>query len=215
MVRALLDDRKSQTRRIIKPQPEPWRDYHLEGGCQTTDWHFKPGYYTVDGVHKRFGFWMFCKFDEGRFQPLPIWPGDLLYVREAFHPTQINADHDPRFGYPVAGVGYKADWSSGQPAYKWRPSIHMPKAHSRITLRVTDVRVQRLQDISEEDAKAEGVEFSAGGNEELGVGYRIGFTNIWSAIHGPDAWDRNPWVAAVSFETIKANVDDVVAREAA
>lgn len=75
------------------------------------------------------------------------------------------------------------------------------------TLTLTDVRVQRLQDISEADAEAEGAPFEVGGNEELGVGYSIGFVKLWNSIHGPDAWDANPWVTAITFTVEQRNID--------
>ena len=85
MVRAILAGRKSQTRRIMKPQPEPWKDFHLEGGCQQSDWSFKTGWQQVDAKKRRYGLWMHSNFHESRFQPCPYGgPGDYLWVKEGW-----------------------------------------------------------------------------------------------------------------------------------
>ena len=90
----------------------------------------------------------------------------------------------------------------------------MPRWASRLTLIVTDVRVQRLQEISEDDARAEGVTPHGGGWTGYGrdadlwlSNAKDGFRSLWNSIHGPGAWDANPWVAAISFETRRYNID--------
>lgn len=81
---------------------------------------------------------------------------------------------------------------------RWRPSIHMPRWASRITLEVVGVRVERLQDISEEDAKAEGCALSADW-KAFGV---VAFQQLWESINGPGSWDANPWVWVVEFRKL-------------
>jgi len=192
MVRAILDGRKTQTRRVIKPQPFGgiwYRPYHHE----PRNWQFatsKQGLITV--------YWT-----------APYAPGDLLWVRERLRATGNNQ------------VVYDAD-DSVHPDAEWvwknwtLPSIHCPRGLSRIMLEVTAVKVQRLQDISEDDAKAEGVERLKSGRGYYSAKHGRGavhfgvyhdyateaFADLWETIHGPDAWDANPWVAAYSFRRV-------------
>jgi hypothetical protein len=181
MVRALLDGRKAQTRRVLKVQPpEP---------CAFA------GFYSVplSGAFQ-------CRLQGEttlHTQRLPYVPGDRLYVREAFAKDDLMPN----------GVRYVATDDISE-LRKKRPSIHMPRWASRITLTVTDVRVQRLQKISEADAAAEGV----WGPEEPVETYgpRAGqsaFRSLWNSLHGPEAWAANPWVVAVSFTVAKCNID--------
>lgn len=133
---------------------------------------------------------------------LPYAPGDRLWVREALERANGEA-----IGYPADG-----DWLPNTP-WRWQrrtlPSIHMPRWASRLTLTVTEVRVQRLQDISEEDARAEGAKRPMAICEDDGTTYVDGFANIWTSLHGPDAWDANPWVAAISFGVQRGNIDQI------
>ena len=115
-------------------------------------------------------------------------PGDLLWVRETWAPSD-----------PVPA--YKAD-NPNSDGWGWRPSIHMPRSASRITLRVTAVRVERLQDISEEDATAEGVNPAVAGRSRWNYpiySHRTGFVRLWNELHGEHAWLGNPEVVAISF----------------
>ena len=125
MIRALLAGTKTQTRRIVKPQPKNRLVYAL-------DW------YDADGVHP--GVKVKCPYGRG---------GDLLWVRETFFPRLQNTAAIYRADSPDDGM---AEMYGG-----WKPSIFMPRTLSRLTLEVTNVRAERLHDISEEDAKAEGV----------------------------------------------------------
>ena len=233
MVRAIRDGRKTQTRRVLKPQPEPWRDYYLEGGCQRADWSFKMGTRTEDGKRYRFGLWMHCGFHESRFHPLPYAPGDRLWVRETWA-TWMLAPSLPGIGGNLCRdeVTYKAtdpDWhllerdrralrdiasqrEDGR-CGNWviRSPIHMPRWASRITLEVTDVRVQRLQEINEDDATAEGCS-SHGLNLTVAAGGLLPciefFRDTWASMHGPGSWEANPWVAAVSFKRVSPAPSD-------
>jgi len=192
MVRAILEGRKTQTRRAIKPQPEMLDS----GDCRVRvnrDWHTGPVDYLILDVMPRFA----CPYGQ---------PGDRLWVRETF-------------GYRDDGKLYfRADQTLGQfNVERWRPSIHMPRRVSRITLEITDVRVERLQNISEEDAVVEGLDallyVSDGlGNwvppdgETLSSTYpsaKHWFSCLWESINGPGSWSANPWVWVVEFKRIE------------
>jgi hypothetical protein len=206
MVRALLDDRKTQTRRIVKfiqgsaPCSCAHPNWH---STEPDDWHCGTCGAGVRGAQGAFN---------GLRCPYGV-PGDTLWVREsAWYDRQeigglgkrvfFEGGH-VRFDSGATGQGpghpdtYTAEMFSLNSSLKKRPGIHMPRWASRITLRVTDVRVQRLQEISEADALAEGVEPL----EELTTA--VGeYSVLWDQIHGPDAWNANPWVWAISFERI-------------
>ena len=153
--------------------------------------------------------------------------GDRLYVREAFQGHSAYEAH----GYKPSDWGNKPIWycADGEPdplysaSIRKRPSIHMPRWASRLTLTVTDVRVQRLNDISEADAWAEGCRpgemndlgnpFPADEPDPSGIGERgwdcagDWFADLCNTIHGPSAWDANPWVVAISFDVRRGNID--------
>lgn len=231
-IRALLDGRKTQKRVVLRLQPpEDYRGRVLSQASNRV--------LLVDdaGMH--------CDVD------LPYAPGDLLWVRETWRLNRSTSEADD---LPEGDILLRVMFADGAmieaPAAQfyglydgragWRPSIHMPRWASRITLRVTGVRVERLNDISEADAIAEGatsrpachgfrstddgwsMDWSAVGQQSRfgtgGVlterdvslgGARWAFASYWNDINGPDAWDANPWVVAVSFTPILANVDQV------
>lgn len=175
---------KTQTRRIVKPQPSrvdahgSW--YAMPSGGESLNCYDCP-YGTV---------------------------GDRLWVREAWccgRPAlPTGRGIIPHYG-PMSTVNdsltvrYKGDWLTGD-APKWRPSIYMPEWACRTWLKLTAVRVERLHDISEEDAKAEG----AYGYPAYET-YRMGFRGLWESnkIHKPGSWDLNPWVWVLSFNRLK------------
>ena len=186
MVRALLAGTKTQTRRVLKPQP-------LTVGDQ-------------------FGFRQGARNDE-----LPYQPGNRLYVREAFRLRQDQDSKPPSQDWWKSGAWYHADDPTLEPsgcgggAGKLRPSIHMPRWASRITLVVTDVKVERVQDISGDDCIAEGI----WPREERKLG-RSGeaieaFRDLWDPINAKRGygWDVNPWVAAISFTVHQGNIDSL------
>ncbi|MRN43432.1 MULTISPECIES: hypothetical protein [unclassified Brucella] len=197
MVRANLDGRKTITRRILKPQPQP--DMALIGV-------YAPrltavfGYTTPNAD---------CKI------ALRYMPGDRLWVREAWAPLSALTHNDPG-AQALADRGfYRADNGTvdGEIS-RWRPSIHMPRWASRLTLIVTGVKIQRLQDISEEDAIAEGVERDSDGWRDYLMPHTQCCTNatdsfhtLWDHINGPGAWAANPWVVAYSYRAISKNID--------
>lgn len=194
MVRALLDCRKTQTRRVLKPQPsKPWGSAFQDG----------QRWWTGDSLTAEV-------IEEWK---LPFATGDRLYVREAFSYERLDTD---RNGFMPPWY-----WADGNPKsgdfMRPKPSIHMPRWASRLTLTVTDVRVQRLQEISEADAAAEGLVSAYEGWATDTGGSHWGDTAVnsyrvlWNDLHGPDAWDANPWVAAITFSVHRANIDQMEA----
>ena len=191
MVRAILDGRKSCTRRVIK-LPE-----NMDGVPvgKSGDSNNPLGFMYPGGIKRP-----------------PYQPGDILYVRETWHKG-------------LERYIYRADYSDTEKFYqggkeiemKWHPSIHMPKEAARIWLKVPDVRVERLQEITEEEAKAEGAKQCYEHVDRLenkpvtylaedGHGYYVlGFKNIWNnTIKKSDldryGWSANPWVRVIEFE---------------
>lgn len=153
--------------------------------------------------------------DGGPYFKLKYRPGDRLYVREPWRTLQKWDDLAPRnLADDRSKVTYEADPERRNPLWafgKLRPSMFMPRWASRITLIVTDVKVERLQDISEADAWAEGVWNCGeddGGKSIPGEGREL-FQNLWSAINGPDAWARNDWVTAYTFRPHLCNIDQM------
>lgn len=175
MIRAILEGRKSATRRVLK---SGWAPENRIASLP-------------DGPNKG-------------LRVIPYATGDMLWVREAFsYSWAVKDDPERRHYMPcwywADGNPIDGDWS------KPKPSIHMPRWASRITLRVTAVKVERLQDISEEDAKAEGCEEGYCTVDGIAEGWsaKSDFQRLWESIHGPGAWEANPWVAAISFERVK------------
>lgn len=200
MVRALVDGRKTQTRRIVKPRRASslfaleddgtpvWADsYIMDPG--NAEWRMRDNPYGV--------------------------PGDRLWVKEthAIVPrtayamsegVQQNLRPDDNHDAAV----YFADWERSKPG-RWRPSIHMPRWASRLTLEVTEVRVERLLDCSDADAQAEGLQWVTPGMWSvdrtlpiIGVDARQVYFELWDHINGAGAAETNPWVWAVSFRVL-------------
>lgn len=210
MVRAILDGRKTVTRRIVKPQP-------LEGYDRSA-W-YSPGVMGWTPDPEPAGIWQKVRCPYGQ-------PGDRLWVRETFKEI-ASGEVKQGYGEVRYGFAYQADaatrWASrptiihdlrDQPPTgpmqfqprPWKPSIHMPKRASRITLEVTGVRVERLQEISENDSLAEGIDADmcrqSIGKAPLKGGYFpiCAFSYLWDQINGAGSWDANPWVWVVEFE---------------
>jgi hypothetical protein len=193
MVRAILAGRKTQTRRVIKPVPT----FNGGGTCHDAD------ALQQDYVEPHWVFPKICKYGA---------PGDTLWVRETWclkQPLRFPSVHYRADGEHVVlddGDGFTAVNKDGSEKSPWRSSIHMPRWASRITLRITDVRVERLQDISEGDARAEGCPYPpewAGRFMDRDETAKTWFKSLWNHIHGPDAWQENPWVWVISFERVK------------
>jgi len=211
MVRAVLDGRKTVTRRIVKPQPPAGHvlvGRTISSTCVADEgkWVWSGGDKAVELIEPhRVG----CPYGQ---------PGDRLWVRETHmrvpHPSEMGLTremlpHTWDACCEVAGTFlYRADPCSDLVAdgRHWTPSIHMPRATSRITLEVTGVRVERLQDITPAQCVAEGaLSWAAEQDSPLrdlpAEGARIAFAGLWSATGGD--WDANPWVWAVEFKRIE------------
>lgn len=198
MVRAILDDRKKETRRPIK---QPFEVH--ESGNEV--WFTRSRNFNGE----------YC-----RFHPLepPYKKSDILYVRETWcHEAEFNPNGHRTGEYPP--YYYKADLiqqiADDKQIVKWRPSIHMPKEAARIFLRVTDVLVQRVQEITDEGALAEGIrEFTLSASNGITKLYGITssqsgfsfsakdeFKLLWQDVY--KNWTDNPWVSVIKFERIK------------
>ncbi len=204
MVRALLDGRKTQTR----------RKFELPANSGRMKLSAMPNIRE-------------CKWQRG----------DRLWVREAWRVDAEWDDCPPREFDGADAIHYEADseqrlhlWGNPFTPGRLRSPIHMSRWASRLTLLVTDVRVQRLQEISDADAKAEGLATvtkdgnlwkfgipdrdGLPGNDDHGwhwedwqVDARKAFSRLWNSIHGPGAWEANPWVAAINFTVHRCNID--------
>lgn len=170
MVRAILEKRKTQTRRVIKPQPEAWA--HDMVGWELAMPNCRPLY--PDSFARSY-----CPYGQ---------PGDRLWVRETW---TIPDPTDKRT------VCYRSSNDPITTGEKWKPSIYMPRWASRITLEITGVRVERLQDISESDAKAEGCP-----HYETPDGTCSYWFREYLKKHGHMEWDANPWVWVVEFKRV-------------
>lgn len=172
MVRAILAGAKTQTRRVVK-------DRHIDAA---------PPACFFQWLRER------CPYGQ---------PGDRLWVREAYMHEPADYCWEASVSIPCrpAFTVYRADYPESRPGEGWKPSIHMPRALSRITLEVTAVRVERLHDISDEDALAEGVYPTRTG---LYPGApRAEFRALWESINGLESWDANPWVWVVEFRRMQ------------
>lgn len=148
-------------------------------------------------------------------------PGDRLWVRETWRPAVSAADPwHVAVAYAADGRVKHWDWASDADFGDWRlpkrakhgdvPSIHMPRWASRLTLIVEDVRVQRLQEITLGDICAEGLARSIYDFRPVQRGFDA-FADLWNSLHGPEAWDANPWVCALTFTVHKTNIDQMEA----
>lgn len=246
MVRALLDDRKTQTRRDLTktfaryPQLE---GYETNGTLKPIDGRSVP---CVEFIHSKLGLWHPEENPNGRsgwYVPLKAAVGDRLWVRENAavrhqswhhvdgdaHQVCYRADEDEYgrwLGLASCGNGIRRGKAPSvfprkshnlDGSLRWQPSIHMPRWASRLTLIVTEVRVERLQDISDEDAFAEGISLD---NPRAGIDVdidgdwwpgaaRARYRSVWEAINGHGSWNANPWVAAYTFTVVKQNIDQI------
>lgn len=216
MVRALLDGRKVQTRRIVKcrngEQPTELGLTYIGENLWVSPVNF-------DGLVDRNAF---CPYGQ---------PGDLLYVKEVcwmwgrwvkngktktgLQAWKFKADeHDPRIRFD------KPDWTvkrNGDVGWVYRHARFMPRRASRLILRITNIRVERVQDIAWQDAVREGIDCPWGNDKKTPDEWKPYpgkkpealryFKKLWNTVNGPDAWDRNDWVWVIEFEVIKQNVD--------
>jgi len=214
MVQGIQEDRKTVTRRLnnldfVNSSPGEWKFYKLL-------WNEKNGlqafFKDEDDPHSAWG----CRCPYGNI-------GDLLWVRETYtilEPEHCTDGMKSRFYFKADHHESNEEWrkeciADGYP-YKWIPSIHMKKDHARIWLKITDIRVERLQNITEESAKAEGVESKfkkyKEDKEDGAIVYKnyrdnsiyldpkSSFCSLWVKINGKGSWELNPWVWVIQFE---------------
>ncbi|HBX7853881.1 hypothetical protein MKR01_29360 [Klebsiella sp. K4-154] len=212
MVRAILDGRKTQTRRPVK---FPVLDKNL--GCELSGNELAGELSAGNYLNSAFG-----------------KPGDRIWVREAYRfPASLDDVSPTGVGEMAVATGYRKPWaptfyeftgtfSDGWKGFetppkvsdagKLRPSIHMPRWASRILLEITDVRVERLNTISEEDARSEGIIdggcLNCGESEPCGCANpepdaTDAFAYLWQSIYGQESWNANPWVWVISFKRVE------------
>lgn len=223
MVRALMAGTKTQTRRAIKPQPY----VDAQGNFCWNGSNFGQDF---SGPHIQAIASPLPTSKTGRVRCPYGKRGDRLWVRETWMDLQgTGVEHRSQADGKLQRYAYGADTPPGSYGdecrkdfgLKWRPSIHMPRWASRITLEVTGVRVERLQDISEADAAAEGIEPIEGSREMPGPNHfsvrEVGgwanfptaqeaYRYLWESINGPASWDANPWVWVVEFRRVEAKL---------
>lgn len=196
MVQAILQGKKTQTRRIVKSR-------HESGLFQVSRRITDGQIVSIQSLD----------WDERNCEKDIVCPygqvGDILWCRETW------CEYNDGYAYKAttSGALYEPNGYAYMP--KWKPSIHMPRAACRLRLQITDVRVERLQDISERDAKAEGVEYKM--FEGSGLGYkiygsdtydqmtqlpRVSFASLWQSINGSDSWEKNEFVWCLTFQPI-------------
>lgn len=216
MVQALLAGRKTQTRRIMKPQPEI---YEVDGK-EMFRWNTKKVF--SQGEVSRINDLFSLTAPYGQV-------GDILWVRET---AQLVGDGEDSYWTHRASEDGRL-WE-GTEGWTWRPSIHMPKAACRIWLEITDIRVERVGEISEEDAVAEGIQelFSSlntdpevewAYGEKMYKNYmwpedpqglfdpKLSFESLWESINGPESWEANPFVWALTFKVLSATGKPTIA----
>lgn len=217
MVKAILEGRKTVTRRVVTARNSSFSGTF--GGWPSLD--FSQAY--VDG-------------DKSQYQylhvPNPAWEtshrvgpkydkGDILWVRETWAPFNGDCGIGCEYGCHCPTYIYKADYDDTEVI--WKPSIHMPRAACRLRLEIVSIGVERLQDITEEDAIREGIEPDPLGPDSIDggvlypglrfynyadVGYRYvkpleSFQSLWTKINGPESWNANPWVWRIEFKVIE------------
>lgn len=213
MVKSILNGTKTQTRRIIKSK-ETLTEY--EGVLENKNFPF--------WEEEKLGKHLFHT-EDGEFLTKPKCDvGDVFWVRETFCEMYDTEDHQELEGNPIEtfdmGIGYKADGKPEHKYDKWKPSIFMPRSACRIFLEVTNVRVERLQDISEEDSKDEGInvftkdgtvdKYDAIGTPwvEMKTTAKFAFKQLWDFINLKRIpWSANPWVFVYDFKIINKPIN--------
>lgn len=209
MVRAILREiekpgtGKTQTRRLIKPQPktpfyshahQEWRDARHSPTQKIGAIRISAG----DRLYVREHWRVSQKWDETAPRDLPVRTITIFCEAGGSIANQASGKWEPDNAYPPS----RPEWVG-----KHRQAMHMPKWASRITLIVEGVKAERLQDCSEEDAIAEGATLDAG--NRLHPNYRMAYSNLWDEINGPGSWEANPWVVAYSFRPVLGNIDQI------
>jgi hypothetical protein len=218
MVQAIMENRKSKTRRLLRPISNQleWLNDDLLNAVPKIEAHFHSGICEAQLEHPKGG-------------PLTVIPspygttGDLLWVREAFRLHKSFDERSPRevrdlmtadeilplIRWEADTVHHPCDWG------RYRHGRFLPMALARTWLRITDVRIERIQEITEEDALAEGVAIDAGhcykvaGHPEWAHATARGcFETLWGSLHGSESWDSNSWVWVYSFERAESPKKD-------
>ena len=203
-VRAILKGTKTQTRRVIKIDPKyPESTIAIENG-KITIYKKKHGEYM--GL-----------YHEYEYKNFPYQKGDFLWVRESIRKRDVGCANATHFGAtyladftPVMGEGPHGGHYLGRAIVQWkwkrdtRPSIHMPRWASRITLEITEVRAEQIQQISYEDIRAEGIEKEL---TDTSIQMKRNFMKLWDSINAKRGypWESNPWVWIISFEVKELN----------
>lgn len=227
MVQAILQGRKTMTRRLFNPQPMDCGELHKQ--YTEASWKNEPANF-VESITKGFWYCQYCGNGVrlGDYNPGIKCPygtvGDVLWVRETWNERngeyaykaspdlfkKTNWFKEIRSAYKIANLPTPDD------VLKWKPSIFMPRVASRITLKITNIKVERVQDISEEDAIKEGVfnMIDKDGNYNVYWDYikkspikgfltaKESFRSLWISINGQESWDSNPFCWCVEFEKI-------------
>ena len=250
MVRALLREAKrpgtgkTQTRRILKPQPptpEQFRGSTFSLDRAVADGVKVYSLNDLDRIPKHPTKWDLCgsvgvarNAGFPTTYRVPFGVGDRLWVKENHYRTDDGDEEFAVYACDEEAVRQHLSGLDDLPALfpaevkarhrKLRPSIHMPRWASRLTLSVTDVRVERLNAISREDAIAEGIQRVGGGmlrwenwsgaEGQSCTSPEAAFALLWNSINGAGAWDANPWVVAVSFDVTLSNIDRMPERPA-
>lgn len=191
MVRAILDGKKSCTRRLVKTRRKDACGFYVTR--RKADGLFA-GIYEYDENESMF---------DNQLEP-PYQPGDIIYVRETWH-KYIKRVGEGQNCHLAEFYGYKASVANSEDAGEpWKPSIHMPKEAARIWLKVTDVRVERLQEITADDIRNEGLSSAAVHCGDMEIALKE-WENLWnSTIKKSDlgryGWNASPWVWVIEFE---------------
>ncbi len=192
MISALLDGRKTQTRRVVKLSNWMIKAAMTFEGAWIDSGFGDDNYMKIKGdddtAHR-----LFCPYGQ---------KGDLLWVREnfAYLGNEDDIPIEPRKILYTATDDYEG---------VTKPSIFMPRHASRLTLKINNVRVEHLQSITYIDAKNEGVSYIKGDEDPRDL-----YKDLWQSINGEGSWDLNPWVWVIEFEVIQQNVDEYLRRAA-
>jgi hypothetical protein len=198
MVRATLDGTKTQTRRIVKPQPE------------VMHWQYLQRMHGVSPDGTKFGDWRQWRVAGPDYPDGPeddVWcpygsVGTKLWVRETW---RVFGGREYEYQKHKPSVRYRADDICGEDFQaEWRPSIHMPRWASRLMLEITEVRVERVQDISDEDCRQEGITDAYLVQHKLSSDRRYAFRMLWDDLNAERGygWDKNPWCWCISFKRL-------------
>lgn len=174
MVSAILNGNKTQTRRIVKPQPQ-----YIFGEGKRSKFSWRDGSYALFMYPENSTILLYCPYGK---------PGDKLWVRETFNRTNPEGDDGIYF--------YRSTDSDKYRDAVWKPSIFMPRKASRILLEVVSVRIERLNDIGEEDS------FDEGMISFCGPTYRDAYIGVWESINGHGSWQENPFVWVIKFKVV-------------